>query len=140
MRSATIHITVPFFDIDAMHIVWHGHYVKYLELARCALLQTFDYDYPQMQQSGYMWPIVDMNIKYRKSATLGRPLEVIATLVEWEHRIKINYRILDVTSGALLTKASTIQVAVSIATGEMCFESPAVLLQKLGLPVCGSTE
>ncbi|MGN6981510.1 acyl-CoA thioesterase, partial [Neisseria sp. P0009.S007] len=27
---------VPFFDVDAMHIVWHGNYVKYLETARCA--------------------------------------------------------------------------------------------------------
>ena len=31
-------IVVPFFDVDSMHIVWHGHYVKYLEVARCALL------------------------------------------------------------------------------------------------------
>ncbi|MDZ7903086.1 MAG: acyl-CoA thioesterase [Rheinheimera sp.] len=136
MHSATIKLTVPFFDIDAMHIVWHGHYVKYLELARCALLETFDYDYPQMKESGYMWPIVDMQLKYRKSATLGSQIEVIATLVEWENRIKISYRIIDVASGAVLTKASTIQVAVSIATGEMCFESPEVLFQKLGLPTC----
>lgn len=136
MRSAAVQIIVPFFDIDAMHIVWHGHYVKYLELARCALLQTFDYDYPQMQESGYMWPIVDMQLKYRKSATLGSQIEVIATLVEWENRIKISYRIIDVASGALLTKATTVQVAVSIANGEMCFESPAVLFQKLGLPPC----
>ena len=28
-------ILVPFFDVDTMHVVWHGHYVKYLEVARC---------------------------------------------------------------------------------------------------------
>jgi acyl-CoA thioester hydrolase len=26
-------ILVPFFDIDTMNVVWHGHYVKYLEIA-----------------------------------------------------------------------------------------------------------
>ena len=31
-------IEVPFFDCDSMHIIWHGHYVKYLEVARCELL------------------------------------------------------------------------------------------------------
>ena len=31
-------ILVPFFDVDTMHVVWHGHYIKYLEVARCALL------------------------------------------------------------------------------------------------------
>ena len=29
-------VTVPFFDVDSMNVVWHGHYVKYLEIARCA--------------------------------------------------------------------------------------------------------
>jgi acyl-CoA thioester hydrolase len=32
-------ILVPFFDVDSMNVVWHGHYVKYLEVARCALLE-----------------------------------------------------------------------------------------------------
>lgn len=133
MKKASVVIEVPFFDVDAMQIVWHGHYVKYLEIARCALLRTFDYDYPQMQQSGYMWPIVDLNLKYRGSARFGKQIEVTATLVEWEHRLKMNYRIVDIESGQVLTKASTIQVAVDINTQQMCYESPAILWQKLGV-------
>jgi len=35
--------SVPFFDVDSMNIVWHGHYVKYFELARCQLLELFDF-------------------------------------------------------------------------------------------------
>lgn len=27
-----------FFDTDPMGIMWHGNYVKYLEMARCKLL------------------------------------------------------------------------------------------------------
>lgn len=41
-------IEVPFFDVDAMHIVWHGNYVKYLETARCAFLSAIGYDYNEM--------------------------------------------------------------------------------------------
>ncbi|WP_306523506.1 thioesterase family protein [Rheinheimera sp.] len=133
MKKASVVIEVPFFDVDAMQIVWHGHYVKYLEIARCALLRTFDYDYPQMQQSGYLWPIVDLNLKYRGSARFGKQIEVTATLVEWEHRLKINYRIIDLESGQTLTKASSIQVAVDMQNQQMCYESPLILLQKLGL-------
>lgn len=31
-------VLVPFFDIDTMHVVWHGHYVKYLGsgVVRCS--------------------------------------------------------------------------------------------------------
>lgn len=41
-------IEVQFFDVDAMHIVWHGNYVKYLETARCAFLSAIGYDYNEM--------------------------------------------------------------------------------------------
>jgi acyl-CoA thioesterase FadM len=33
------------FDVDTMNVVWHGHYVKYLEVARCALLDKIGHNY-----------------------------------------------------------------------------------------------
>lgn len=133
MKTASVIIDVPFFDVDAMQVVWHGHYVKYLEIARCELLRSFDYDYPQMSESGYMWPIVEMKLKYVGSALFAKKIKVEARLVEWEYRLKIDYLITELESGKKLTKASTIQVAIAIESKEMCFQSPAVLLQKLGI-------
>ena len=133
MKSAEVIIDVPFFDVDAMQVVWHGHYVKYLEVARCELLRSFDYDYPQMSESGYMWPIVDMSIKYVGSALFANKIKVVASLKEWENRLVINYLITDLATGKKLTKARTVQVAIDINSKEMCFESPAILFQKLGL-------
>ena len=72
--SHEIEIAPAFFDIDSMDIVWHGHYVKYLELARCALLDKFGYGYVQMRESGYGWPIVDLRLKYSRPATFNQPL------------------------------------------------------------------
>ena len=51
---------IPFFDVDSMHIVWHGHYIKYLELARCAWLDRLDYGYAQMAAAGYGWPVAQV--------------------------------------------------------------------------------
>jgi acyl-CoA thioester hydrolase len=128
-----IEVTPAFFDIDVMEIVWHGHYVKYLEMARCALLAKLNYDYPQMRESGYAWPIVDMRLKYVRPATYGRPLIVRAEIVEWENRLRINYLLRDKESGAKLTTAHSIQVAVNMATREMCFVCPPVLWERLGV-------
>ena len=130
---AEIELSPAFHDLDPMEVVWHGHYLKYLELARCALLQRFDYDYPQMRASGYLWPIVDMRTKYVRSARFGQRLKVRAEIVEWENRLKIDYRITDAATGETLTRAHSIQVAVDARTGEMCFVSPPVLLQRLGV-------
>lgn len=128
-----IELTPAFHDLDPMAVVWHGHYLKYFELARCALLQRFDYDYAQMHDSGYLWPIVDLRSKYVRSARLNQKLKVHAQIVEWENRLKIEYRIRDAASGQVLTRAHTIQVAVEVKTGEMQFVSPPVLFERLGL-------
>ena len=133
-RVVEIELSPAFHDLDPMEVVWHGHYLKYLELARCALLQTFDYDYPQMRASGYLWPIVDLRTKYLRSARFGQRLRVRAELTEWEVRMRIDYLISDADSGEAITRAHTIQVAVDVATGEMCFATPEVFRQRLGRP------
>ena len=129
--SHEIEVRPAFFDIDPMEIVWHGHYVKYLELARCALLAKYDYDYPRMRESGYAWPVVDLRLKYVRPATFGQSLKVRASILEWENRLRIDYLIRDGKTGAKVHRATSIQVAVDMATQEMCFVCPPVLWERL---------
>ena len=133
--SAEILIEVPFHDLDPMEIVWHGNYVRYFERARHALLREFDYDYPQMRESGYGWPVIDLQLRYVRPAHFGQQLRVLAELVEWENRLRIRYEIRDAVSGMRLTRGHTVQVAVDMQNGEMCFVSPPILFAKLGLPL-----
>ncbi len=121
-------IRVPFFDVDSMHVVWHGHYVKYLEVARCALLDQLGHNYLAMQEAGYAWPVIDLQLRYVRGAVFGQELNVRASLVEWENRLKINYLISDLASGERLTRASTVQVAVALDSREMQLASPQVLI------------
>ncbi|RNF30435.1 4-hydroxybenzoyl-CoA thioesterase [Massilia aurea] len=130
---AEVEMQVQFFDLDPMQIVWHGNYVKYLEVARCALFDKIGYNYEQMRASGYMWPIIEMNLRYAGPATFGQRLLLRAEIVEWENRLRIDYLILDAASGKRLNRATTTQVAVEIHSGEMCFVSPPILFEKLGV-------
>ena len=126
--AAEIDVTVPFFDVDSMDVVWHGHYVKYLEVARCALLDELGHNYVRMKETGYVWPIIDLQLRYARAARFGQKLTVRAELVEWQNRLKIHYTLSDAVTGERLTRASTIQVAVRLADGEMQLVSPAVFV------------
>ena len=126
-------IEVPFHDVDVMRVAWHGHYVKYFEIARCALLDKIEYNYPEMEQSGYAWPVIDLRIRYATPLKFQQKVKVIATLVEWENRLKINYQIDDLVTGQRLTKGYTVQVAVDMSNNEMLFVSPAILFEKIGV-------
>lgn len=128
--TKTVDIEIPFHDVDVMAIAWHGHYAKYLEVARCAMLESIGYNVPQMVDSGYAWPVIEMKIRYAQPLRFQQLIRVEASLIEIENRMKIEYRIFDADSGRRLTKAYTVQVALCMETQEMLFASPSVLLEK----------
>jgi acyl-CoA thioester hydrolase len=136
MLSAEAVVKVQFYDLDPMEVVWHGNYPRFLEMGRCALLDRLDYNYAQMRESGYAWPVVDMRIKYVRPIRMAETIIVTASLAEYENRLKLDYRIRRQSDGQVLTKAHSVQVAVSMATGEMQLESPAILFEKVRALSC----
>jgi acyl-CoA thioester hydrolase len=83
-----------------------------------------------MEQSGFVWPIVDTRVKFVRPVKFDQVIDVTATLLEWEYRVKIAYTVGD-ESGECMTKGHTIQVAVSLADGEMHVGAPQALEQRL---------
>ncbi len=129
--SAEVQVRIPFHDCDMMRIVWHGHYTKYFEIARCALFDVIGYNYAEMEASGYSWPIVECNLKYIRPAHFGALVRAQATLTEYENRIVIDYLITDEANGERLTKGRSVQVAVDMSNGELQFAAPQVLVEKI---------
>lgn len=128
--TASVELDVQFFELDPLGIAWHGNHLRWFEIARCALLQRIGYDYPQMMESGYLWPIVELDVRYVASVRYGQRLTVGAALVEWEHRMRIRYRITDAQGSAVATGA-TLQCAIDAQTRELQWVSPRALLDKL---------
>lgn len=130
MISVSIALQTQFYDIDPMNVVWHGNYPRFLEQARSALLAHIGYNYVEMHETGFYWPIVDMRIKYVASLRFPQDFMVTAALIEYENRLVIDYRISDAT-GTVVTKATTTQVAVSIDRGEMQLISPSIFRERV---------
>ncbi|MDR0700917.1 MAG: acyl-CoA thioesterase [Azoarcus sp.] len=129
----SVELEIPFHDLDPLEICWHGHYVRYFEIARAALLRSFNYDYPDMRDSGYAWPVIELRIRYARPLRYRQRITIDASVIEWENRLKIDYEIRDAGSGQRLTRGYTIQVAVDMRTREMRLVSPAILAEKLGV-------
>jgi acyl-CoA thioester hydrolase len=128
--TAAVVITVPYHDADPAGVAWHGNYFRYFDLARCALLDIFDYGYKRMAESGYVWPVVDTRVRYIRPIYYHQKIVVRATLLESEYRLKIAYEIHD-EEGEKLTKGYTTQVAVDANSGELCVGSPSALIDRL---------
>ena len=124
-------LEIPFNDVDPMAVVWHGNYLKYFEASRGQLLRKITYDYPDMEASGYSWPVIECKCRFIASAKYGMTINVHSTITEWENRLFINYLITEKESKKRLCKGHTIQVAVNKENGEMQLASPQVLLDKI---------
>lgn len=127
----TVEFNIEFYDVDSMQVAWHGNYVKFMEVARCALLRKIKYDYYEMEKSGYAWPVVDMHIKYMRPMVFMQRVRCEITLDEYEIGMKLSYKFLDAETGKVLTKAESTQMAVDLKTKESLFGSPRCFVDKV---------
>lgn len=131
MLRTSFVMEVPFYDVDAYRIVWHGNYPKYFEVARCQLLEEIGYPYEKMEQSGYFFPVIDLHTRYVKPIQFKQTINVSATLKDWENKLVIDYLITDSHTGERLTKGRTQQVAVLMPDNITQFQSPPELIQHI---------
>nr|WP_314983537.1 thioesterase family protein [uncultured Pantoea sp.] len=134
-HHAEVVLTVSFHDCDPMGVVWHGNYFRFFEVAREALLRSINYSYAEMAASGYVWPVVDTRVKYRQPLRCEETIRVSAQITEYENRLRIDYEVRN-AADQITTKAHTLQVAVEQESQALCFVSPDILLERLGVKGC----
>lgn len=116
-------IKVPFYDNDPMGVVWHGNYVKYLEIARCDTLAKIGYDYMDMKNDGVMYPIAKLDMKYIKPSTFAQNLRMVTVIEELEPSLIIKYEIFD-EKGEKIFKGKSMQICVNIETKQSVHVAP----------------
>ncbi len=128
MAKVGYEMQVPFYDVDSYRIVWHGSYPKYFEKGRCQLLEEIGFAYDKMEQTGFFFPVVDLQVKYVKPITFKQNIKVESSIKHWENKLVIDYLVLDVATGEVLTRAQTSQVAVKMPEKITQFQSPPELI------------
>ena len=54
-----------YYETDKMGVVHHSNYIRFLEEARCRLLDEIGYSYRQIEDDGLMIPVLEVNCKYK---------------------------------------------------------------------------
>ncbi len=129
--QTTILVKPSFNETDPMGIVWHGNYLKFFERAREVLFHTLDYDYSAMQESGFSFPVVDVQIKYRHPWKLQQEALVSVRIEEYENRLVTAYEV-KTEDGTILTTARIVQMAFDMKIGCALMMCPPILFRKLG--------
>ncbi|MBC7170984.1 MAG: acyl-CoA thioesterase [Polyangiaceae bacterium] len=112
--SATVRFEVPFHDVDSLRVVWHGHYMKYFELARDALLKSRGLGIDFWATSDYQLVVVDTRCRHTHPLRLGETVSVTARFVEVPGRIGISYQVIGETSGRPAARGRTDLAAIRL--------------------------
>jgi acyl-CoA thioester hydrolase len=137
---AEAEITVEFYDLDPLRIVWHGNYLNYFETGRRALLEKIGFSYDEMEKSGFAFPVIEVSAKYLNSLRFRDRARVKAILMEYENRLMIRYEIRNAQTGILTTKGFSTQMAYDIKNNDSCFVCPSILVKKVEAFIRGEKQ
>jgi acyl-CoA thioester hydrolase len=127
---ASVELVVPFHDVDSLRIVWHGHYLKYMELARTALLRGVGLDAEEVHSGRYGFLIVESACRHVSPLRYGDRVRVDAWVRDVRYRIHVAYEITNLTTGRRAARAYTILVTMD-PEGRMLLTTPESIVRRL---------
>ena len=122
-------LKVSFEDLDPMSIVWHGNYMRYMEQARCDLLEKIGYTYFDIKTDGYAYPVAKMKVKYIKPAFFRDILTIKTEVISIEPTLDIKYKIFNKKTGDKIFEAYTMQIAVDFEKKHSVYTPPKGLIE-----------
>lgn len=109
MLHNNITFRVRYAETDQMKYVYHGNYAEYLEMGRTEWLRNLGISYKQMEDSGIILPVTNLNITYLKPAKYDSLLTLKTMLKKFTGvKIIFAYEIYDDNHNLLTTATSTL--------------------------------
>ena len=121
---------MPFHDVDALNVVWHGHYYKYFELARTALFRARRLDVPDMIELGYRMVVIESKCRHTFPLRYGDRFRVSAWFKEVEYRFNVAFEIMNVTAERRVARGHTIMATLD-AAGRLLLATPECMTARL---------
>lgn len=131
--AAVIEGEVPFHDVDPLHIVWHGHYYKYIEVARTALFRRHRIDGPDLLELGFRFVIAHAECRHVAALRYGDRYRVSAWFLDTDQRVHVAYEVWNVTEDRRAARARTALVTTD-GYGELLLATPPVLRERIKSP------
>lgn len=101
-------------DTDAYGVVWHGHYLRWLEKGRIDFCDELGFNLVELEKEDIVLPVANIDIKYKNSARLNDNLVIISKISELKPLyVVFNQKIKDKNSEKVFIDANIKVVAVN---------------------------
>lgn len=114
-------------DTDAYGVVWHGAYLRWLEMGRVGICEMMGHNLIDLKNQDIVLPVVNLNIKYKMSAKLEDEM-IIETEISEFKGLSVTFRqvIKSKETGKTFVEADVVVVAIT-NDGKLYRKMPEVL-------------
>jgi len=113
--KSTVEFPVRFSEVDSMQIVWHGHYVKYMEEGREDFGRKFGISYMMIKAEGYVAPVVKLSCDFKKTLSYNDTVIVETSYMDSPAaKIIYSFKIFRGSNKELVATGESIQVFLDI--------------------------
>ena len=116
-------------DTDAYGVVWHGAYLRWLEMGRVFWCESAGHNLVDLKNQDIVMPVTNLNIRYKKSARLNDDI-IIETSIAKFNNLSVTFRqvIKSKETGVVFIEAEVDVVAIS-NDGKLYRRMPAILAE-----------
>lgn len=101
-------VRVRYADTDQMQVVYHSNYLIWFEVGRTEMIRDIGYAYRRFEDLGFMLPLSETNLKYKKAARYDEELLIRTQVVKCEGvRLVFGYEIRRLSDHELLVTGET---------------------------------
>lgn len=69
-------LRVPFRDVDAWGMVWHGHYFSYVDAARAEIMRGIGLTHQLLSECDLLMPIIHVEMDYQAALSIDAPMQI----------------------------------------------------------------
>lgn len=129
MLTSVTEFKIKFNEVDALGIVWHGHYIRFFEDGREAFGEKHGLAYMDIYARGFIAPVVNINCNYKKSLEYGDVAVIETTFVDNPAaKLIFNYKITLATGSEVIAEGTSVQVFLDSKTKQLQLVAPDFFL------------
>jgi acyl-CoA thioester hydrolase len=118
-------------DTDRSQVVYHSNYLRYFEFGRTSLMRDVAYSYKEIEESGYVYPIIDLGIAFYQPLYYDDLMFIHTRPVNLERvRLQFDYVVTHAERGYLVCTGYTKHCAANTSGNPVAVDPKTVELWK----------
>jgi acyl-CoA thioester hydrolase len=119
-------------DTDRSQFVYHSNYLRYFEFGRASLMRDVAYSYREIEDNGYLYPIIEIGLKYYNPLYYDDSMYIHTHFAKLERvRLQFDYIITHSQSHKIICQGFTRHCAVNLSGKPVAIDEKTVQLWKM---------